>query len=152
MAACLPTFRSRVHPDTLKCLHREFGSLAANRSNHGNHTNTANGEKRDKLAHRVRHAGYVINCAFSDHDRTSSSTCSTRARHAETPNNTWPASSPPPTTSPRNHSPSMMQTRQSNNGSFRGRASTWASSISLLKLLLPHPPSPNTYSKRRRSN
>lgn len=51
MAACLPTLRSRVRPDTVKCLHRDFGSLAANRSNHANNVN--NGEKRDKLAHRV---------------------------------------------------------------------------------------------------
>ncbi|KAK6006113.1 hypothetical protein QM012_006523 [Aureobasidium pullulans] len=50
MAACLPTLRSKVRPDTVKCLHREFGSLAANRSNHTN--NVANGEKKDKLAHR----------------------------------------------------------------------------------------------------
>ena len=55
MAGCLPTLRSRVRPDAFKCLHREFGSVAANRSNRSNHNNTANGEKRDKLAQRVRH-------------------------------------------------------------------------------------------------
>ncbi|KAI4723669.1 N-acetylglutamate synthase [Aureobasidium sp. EXF-10727] len=50
MAACLPTLRSRVRPDAVKSLHRDFNSLAANRSNHAN--STANGEKRDKLAQR----------------------------------------------------------------------------------------------------
>ncbi|KAH0254591.1 N-acetylglutamate synthase, partial [Aureobasidium melanogenum] len=50
MAACLPTLRSRLRPDTVKCLHRDFSSLAASRSNHANNVN--NGEKRDKLEHR----------------------------------------------------------------------------------------------------
>ncbi|TIA08179.1 N-acetylglutamate synthase [Aureobasidium pullulans] len=51
--ACLPTLRSKVRPEALKCLHRDFSSVAANRANHGNNNNShGNGDKRDKLAHR----------------------------------------------------------------------------------------------------
>ena len=49
-----PTLRSKVRPEALKCLHRDFSSVTANRANHGNNNNShGNGDKRDKLAHRV---------------------------------------------------------------------------------------------------